>query len=172
MRQSQARFCAWLFYRRFSVIAGQANAPATVDPDSSPKIPQPHFPCLRGQQMIYCRTIFFISSAARVAVRLSFSNRCDSYEACYHNQKRTPPKWVVFFFGCGGRTRTYDLRVMSPTSCQLLYSAILGCNLDCLDSIAQRNRIVNPYFLGVFGENEQFYRKRAGCSPPFSFLQT
>ena len=27
-------------------------------------------------------------------------------------------------FGCGGRTRTYDLRVMSPTSFQLLYSAI------------------------------------------------
>ena len=27
--------------------------------------------------------------------------------------------------GCGGRTRTYDLRVMSPTSFQLLYSAIL-----------------------------------------------
>ena len=26
--------------------------------------------------------------------------------------------------GCGGRTRTYDLRVMSPTSFQLLYSAI------------------------------------------------
>ncbi len=28
------------------------------------------------------------------------------------------------FYGCGGRTRTYDLRVMSPTSFQLLYSAI------------------------------------------------
>ena len=28
------------------------------------------------------------------------------------------------FYGCGGRTRTYDLRVMSPTSYQLLYSAI------------------------------------------------
>ena len=28
------------------------------------------------------------------------------------------------FFGCGGRTRTYDLRVMSPTSFQLLYSAM------------------------------------------------
>ena len=27
-------------------------------------------------------------------------------------------------YGCGGRTRTYDLRVMSPTSYQLLYSAI------------------------------------------------
>ena len=28
-------------------------------------------------------------------------------------------------FGCGGRIWTYDLRVMSPTSYQLLYSAIL-----------------------------------------------
>ena len=27
-------------------------------------------------------------------------------------------------FSSGGRTRTYDLRVMSPTSYQLLYSAI------------------------------------------------
>ena len=33
------------------------------------------------------------------------------------------------FYGCGGRTRTYDLRVMSPTSCQLLYSAIWGAPL-------------------------------------------
>ena len=46
-------------------------------------------------------------------LRSSFSNPCDSCEACYHKQKRTPPRWVVFFFGCGGRTRTYDLRVMS-----------------------------------------------------------
>ena len=30
------------------------------------------------------------------------------------------------FYGCGGRTRTYDLRVMSPTSYQLLYSAIFS----------------------------------------------
>ena len=33
------------------------------------------------------------------------------------------------FYGCGGRTRTYDLRVMSPTSFQLLYSAIFCCAL-------------------------------------------
>ena len=33
---------------------------------------------------------------------------------------------TVVFYGCGGRTRTYDLRVMSPTSFQLLYSAIWG----------------------------------------------
>ena|GEM_PF-1531066 len=28
-------------------------------------------------------------------------------------------------YGCGGRIRTFDLRVMSPTSYQLLHSAIL-----------------------------------------------
>ena len=40
---------------------------------------------------------------------------------------RKIPVFVVntgYFYGCGGRTRTYDLRVMSPTSFQLLYSAI------------------------------------------------
>ena len=31
------------------------------------------------------------------------------------------------FSGCGGRTRTYGLRVMSPTSCQLLHAAISTC---------------------------------------------
>ncbi len=30
--------------------------------------------------------------------------------------------------GCGGKTRTYDLRVMSPTSCQLLHPAIFNFN--------------------------------------------
>ena len=33
-------------------------------------------------------------------------------------------------YGCGGRTRTYDLRVMSPTSFQLLYSAIFALHLS------------------------------------------
>ena len=40
---------------------------------------------------------------------------------------RKIPVFIVntgYFYGCGGRTRTYDLRVMSPTSFQLLYSAI------------------------------------------------
>ena len=44
----------------------------------------------------------------------------------------------VHMTGCGGRTRTYDLRVMSPTSFQLLYSAIWGALLKCLGIIAQR----------------------------------
>ena len=32
--------------------------------------------------------------------------------------------FLVAQCGCGGRTRTYGLRVMSPTSCQLLHAAI------------------------------------------------
>ena len=51
-------------------------------------------------------------------------NPGNSCKASYHNQKETPSGRMGFLFGCGGRTRTYDLRVMSPTSFQLLYSAI------------------------------------------------
>ena len=42
--------------------------------------------------------------------------------------KKKPPFYLRkrWFFGCGGRTRTYDLRVMSPTSFQLLYSAMFS----------------------------------------------
>ena len=36
-----------------------------------------------------------------------------------------PDKFKIHTIGCGGRTRTSDLWVMSPTSCQLLYPAIL-----------------------------------------------
>jgi hypothetical protein len=32
---------------------------------------------------------------------------------------------LITLFGCGDRTRTCDLRVMSPTSCQLLHPAIV-----------------------------------------------
>ena len=52
-------------------------------------------------------------------------------------------------FGCGGRTRTYDLRVMSPTSFQLLYSAILHEDAVChsLEHIlAQPMQLVNKNF--------------------------
>ena len=49
------------------------------------------------------------------------------------------------FYGCGGRTRTYDLRVMSPTSFQLLYSAIWAL-LECLGIIAHPPAFVNTIF--------------------------
>ena len=38
---------------------------------------------------------------------------------------KRPTVWVDLLFCSGGRTRTSDLRVMSPTSYQLLYSAML-----------------------------------------------
>ena len=75
-----------------------------------------------------------------------------SCEACCHNQKRTPSGWMVFFFGCGGRTRTYDLRVMSPTSFQLLYSAIWGALLRCLGIVPRLSRFVKMFFLQSFGK--------------------
>ena len=50
------------------------------------------------------------------------------FELFKHKSKEKVLKSYDFrtFYGCGGRTRTYDLRVMSPTSFQLLYSAIFG----------------------------------------------
>ena len=47
---------------------------------------------------------------------------------CYRRERAVSwplDQWAILI-GCGGRTRTYDLRVMSPTSCQLLHSAILN----------------------------------------------
>ena len=53
-------------------------------------------------------------------------------------------------YGCGGRTRTYDLRVMSPTSFQLLYSAICLRSLETFGSITQIDGFVNTFFLLKF----------------------
>ena len=40
--------------------------------------------------------------------------------------KKVPKRMLQDFFSSGGWTRTNDLRVMSPTSYQLLYPAMLG----------------------------------------------
>ncbi len=53
-------------------------------------------------------------------------------------------------YGCGGRTRTYDLRVMSPTSFQLLYSAIFRHSLECLGIIAHGYCFVNTFLCKLF----------------------
>ncbi len=74
------------------------------------------------------------TGGGRVAPPTSYARRphnpSDICEACYHSQKETPSFRMGFLSGCGGRTRTYDLRVMSPTSYQLLYSAIWGAFLN------------------------------------------
>ena len=52
-----------------------------------------------------------------------FSSRFSYSPNIIHRQKkRTSQKLVLY--GSGRRTRTSDLRVMSPTSCQLLHPAI------------------------------------------------
>ena len=52
-----------------------------------------------------------------------------------------------FRIGCGGRTRTYDLRVMSPTSYHLLHSAIFKRpQQECLIIISQSDGFVNLFF--------------------------
>ena len=57
---------------------------------------------------------------------------CYGFESALHKKKRSPPFWVDFAFsGCGRRTRTSGLRVMSPTSFQLLYPAILNALPEC-----------------------------------------
>ena len=67
------------------------------------------------------------------------------------------------FYGCGGRTRTYDLRVMSPTSYRLLYSAIWGASLDCLSIIPRCAPVVNRYFFVLSGKVRR--EPSETCSP-------
>ena len=59
-------------------------------------------------------------------------------------------------FGCGGKTRTYDLRVMSPTSCQLLHPAISPC-LTCTSIIITLNSLPCQY---NYMKNEQKNTKK------------
>ena len=70
---------------------------------------------------------------------------------CLRDKKeRTKPRHSIIVsssYGCGGRTRTYDLRVMSPTSFQLLYSAIFGALPECLGIISQGISFVKVFFL-------------------------
>ena len=55
---------------------------------------------------------------------------------------------LTFFVSSGGRTRTYDLRVMSPTSYQLLYSAIFNYySHECLIIIHLFSSFVKAFFL-------------------------
>ena len=57
---------------------------------------------------------------------------------CEYTKKEQLFRIALFSFSSGGRTRTYDLRVMSPTSYQLLHSAmyvlprgVIISELDC-----------------------------------------
>ena len=52
---------------------------------------------------------------------------------------------LTVFSGCGERIRTNDLRVMSPTSYQLLYPAIFSLLFQSLTIIAQHDKGVNSF---------------------------
>ena len=92
-----------------------------------------------------------------------------------HRKNRTicivkPPKPDGFGgnSGCGGRTRTYDLRVMSPTSFQLLYSAILLRSSECLCIIAWLDDFVNTFLNRILlVQNFRIRQRRppCGCLP-------
>ena len=60
-------------------------------------------------------------------------------------QKKRPTKIAdrSLIFGSGGRTRTCDLRVMSPTSCQLLHPAIVHID-SSLRNRSDRDRSASP----------------------------
>ena len=116
------------------------------------------------------RTRYAFSPQAKIevetSVRTGFSkcppDTCtamgSSPAPCEKRKEKSHPSWDDFSFsGCGGRTRTYDLRVMSPTSFQLLYSAILMRTLECLHIVAQQRMLVKVYFLLYSG---RFCRKR------------
>ena len=62
--------------------------------------------------------------------------------------------------GCGGRTWTNDLRVMSPTSYQLLYSAIFTLlSSECPIIIHLYPQFVNTFFTQI-GISPYFNKKR------------
>ena len=70
------------------------------------------------------------------------------------------------FYGCGGRTRTYDLRVMSPTSFQLLYSAMSLRSPECLDIVTRVCLFVKHLFYNfqnIFGTRIYMSQRDALC---------
>ena len=60
-------------------------------------------------------------------------------------------------FGCGGKTRTYDLRVMSPTSCQLLHPAMFYYSILTLICFVNCFSIFSP-ILYIFSHLEFSFR--------------
>ena len=63
--------------------------------------------------------------------------------------KKNKAEIALLCDGCGGRTRTCDLWVMSPTSCHLLYPAIY-IKLFCQNYFGIYNNIIlHPYLFYV-----------------------
>ncbi len=108
------------------------------------------------------RLPFSATGGGRLAPLREPGGRLESFFITKENTTQTGG----VFFGCGGRTRTYDLRVMSPTSFQLLYSAIWVRSLECLHIVARREAFVNPYCIRFLA----FYSDRGHSPGAFAFF--
>ncbi len=87
-----------------------------------------------------------------------YSPRAANCRAIKHQSMKKPDIIGLFEFGCGGPIRTVDLRVMSPTSFQLLHPAECGKlynYLPCFAIILRRLRgrpSGNPKLLQQFSD--------------------
>ena len=88
---------------------------------------------VRNQRRMRANCCEQSSASLRVARAASFRQGRNTLRQQQHEQGIIPWKFMktknrqpfqVVCFGSGRRTRTSDLRVMSPTSCQLLYPAM------------------------------------------------
>ena len=99
-----------------------------------------------------CATTACAVSPTGSAWQLCSGNPSVATVSIAHSTKKNHPNWVVSFCGCGGKTRTCDLRVMSPTSYQLLYPAIF-CSVvpvTGLEPVQYRYRgILSPLCLPI-----------------------
>ena len=73
-------------------------------------------------------------------------------------------------YGCGGRTRTYDLRVMSPTSFQLLYSAILGRTSKVLKYCTIASILCQDVFPAIFWRTLTVFPESHKLTTPLLWL--
>ena len=99
-----------------SFLASTANRAAT-----SPKTKNPHLSIVLFLKSFARKTTAWLTCLPHQKVRKRIlhqeKNVSTNIQLKINSNNRTP------YIGCGGRTWTCDLRVMSPTSCQLLHPA-------------------------------------------------
>ena len=87
----------------------------------------------------------YASTTLQIASSLGSEWEKMNFKVCQERggHKKQGQRRSVVLFGSGRRTRTTDLRVMSPTSYQLLYPAML-------DYKSRYNFLINKEFLEIF----------------------
>ena len=78
----------------------------------------------RTDKPTHYRTVHRTVLPISFALRACFLETRSQVRVLFDYKIKKAVKRLLLLFGCGGRTRTCDLRVMSPTSFQLLYPAI------------------------------------------------